>query len=146
MSKFKTAYDDPCVVELRFGDEMVTKQCFKDECDINLIMKNADQSGFLSHLIPSEPLYMDVSSIGQYKESLDFIKSTDEAFMDLSAHLRLRFDNDAGKFLDFVSDPSNEKEMIELGILDPHHELKAPMVNSAGENLPEVPEKTPKDV
>ena len=48
---------------------------------------------------------------------------------------RTKFDNDPGKFLDFVQNPDNELEFYELGLTD------YPLPNTA-ETIEKTPEKT----
>ena len=47
---------------------------------------------------------------------MNLIVQADQAFMELPADVRLRFNNDAGSFVDFASDPDNLDEMRELGL------------------------------
>lgn len=138
MARFRSAYDVPLDVPFFSSEDSVTKQCFKDECDINLIMKRADHSGFLDHVSASNPLYLDLSDVEGYKESLDFVVSSQEAFMSLPASLRARFHNDPAAFMEFASDPANSEELMSLGVVDVSQEPEATSLNSTGENLSEA--------
>lgn len=93
-----------------------TKQSFKDECDINNILGNYERTGFISHVKENQGRYEDVSSGTDYREGLNVVLEAERMFMELPAPVRSKFENDPGKFLDFVSDPKNVKSMIDLGI------------------------------
>lgn len=95
----------------------MTKQSEAAACDINLIMKRYEKSGVISHLNRYQGSYEDVSSGISYQEARNQVIRADAAFMSLPAHIRTRFMNDPGKFLEAVSDPSRHAELVELGIL-----------------------------
>lgn len=97
--------------------ESLTKQASKEECDINEILARAGASGYVNHLNKQNPLYTDVSGIPDYQSSLNFIRESQEAFMQLPAKMRERFENDPGRMLAFLQDENNRKEAVELGLL-----------------------------
>lgn len=98
------------------NDPGLTKQSFKDECDINQIVKRYETTGQLPDMIKTNPQYGDFSQVGTYMDSLEIVSKAHEQFEALNAHIRARFDNDPAKFLDFASDPKNLKEMVSLGL------------------------------
>lgn len=99
-------------------DEGMTKQEFKDECDINIIMKRYEKTGVLEFVNKNEPQYVDVT--GQdFQDAMQLIADARTLFEELPASVRLRFDNDPAKLLDFVHDDSNQAEAAALGLLSP---------------------------
>ncbi len=96
----------------------LAQQSFKEDSDINVILERFNITGEL----PSsarEPQYGDfLDTPVDYKQALDVVMSAQSAFNALPARLRTRFDNDAAKFVDFVSDDKNRDEAYELGLLD----------------------------
>jgi len=108
-----------------FKDEVsLTRQEFKDECDLELTIKRfsrtdegrqalAKAQGFIGGR------FEDVSDIPDYRTALDQVQRAKEAFERLPAMLRKRFDNDAALFLDFVDNPANLDELISLGLAKP---------------------------
>lgn len=100
-----------------------TKQAFKADCDVNQIMKRFKRSyggDYLSMVkTPLGGSYLDCSDVADYRTALDQVKRADELFMGLPAKVRSRFANDAGKFLDFVHNPANVGELVELGLAKP---------------------------
>lgn len=109
----------------------VTKQEFKEECDINVIIARNKKTGELPRVYFKNPIYGDFSNIPSYENAFNMVKQADEDFMQLDARIRKRFDNDPVKFLNFVSDPNNVQEMIDLGI--------ATEIKKKEDKPPEVP-------
>ena len=99
--------------------ESRTKQSFKDECDINNILRKYQKTGLLTHVASYAGRYEELPSDVDYQESLNAIISAEAAFMSLPSGLRLRFGNDPGEFLQFVSNPANSNELVELGLAKP---------------------------
>jgi len=92
-----------------------TKQSFKDECDINSIVKKALRNG----LLPDgnvNPIYGDFSDVKTYQEGLNVVLRAETQFNALPAHVRSKFQNDPAQFLEFATDPKNSEEMISLGL------------------------------
>lgn len=110
-------------VQKFFKGQSRTKQSFKADADINLIMKRFKRSFGGSYLDAVKTAqggsYLDCSDVVDYRTALDQVKRADELFMGLPAKVRSRFQNDAGAFLDFVHNPANAGELVELGLAKP---------------------------
>ena len=65
------------------------------------------------------PQYGDFIEATDYHTALNAVRAADAAFMELPADIRTRFNNDAGAFVDFVSDDSNRAEAEKLGLVLP---------------------------
>lgn len=98
-------------------DATLTQQHFRDECDINNILKQFNVTGMLPQMTLS-PRYGDFTGIGDYKSALDRVMAIDEEFMALPANIRARFDNDPEQLINFLDDENNREEAIELGLVD----------------------------
>lgn len=110
-----------------------TRQSMKDECDINRILGRFKQSGMITHVAQRSPVYADVSDVTDYREAVERVERTDEFFQGLPAKVRAKFGHDPVSFLDFMSDPGNEAEARDLGLLPPLPEKEAvPPVPAAG--------------
>lgn len=98
----------------------MTQQQFKDEADINTIMRKygADPVAFNS-LTRKGGVYADFSKITDYHSMLQEVATAQEAFASLPAQLRSRFENDPGKLLSFLQDEKNHDEGVELGLVQP---------------------------
>lgn len=92
-----------------------TKQSFKDECDINNIMKQAALQGELPPNLRDE-LYGDYSQVPDYQEALNIIAHADLQFSSLDASIRARFNNSPIEFLGYATDPTNLKGLVALGL------------------------------
>lgn len=115
---FRSAYSPKPRVCLSFDENSRwTKQSAKDECDINQIMARYMKTGVLDFANKHQPQYADVAGI-DFQSCLDQIQQATAMFMDLPSKLRERFNNDPGRFVDFVSDPDNLPEMRSLGLLN----------------------------
>lgn len=103
-----------------FVKPSLTKQSFVQECDINSIMKKFLKTGLVEHVNRYNGNYGDFTELPvDYQEAMNIVLRADEVFMSLPAGIRSRFGNDPQGFLQFVSDPKNEREMIELGLAKP---------------------------
>lgn len=93
-----------------------TQQSFKDECDINILMKRFLVGGQLPVDVRM-PTYGDFTGVSNFHEAVNAVRSASEAFMEMPPEVRARFDNDAGKFVDFCSDDANIEEARKLGLI-----------------------------
>lgn len=82
-----------------------TKDSFKDECDINKIMKKYLRYGQLPALVQREPQYGDFSEVPDYQEALEIVHRAEVAFSALPAAVRRECENDPAVFLERVQDP-----------------------------------------
>lgn len=105
-------------VAIEFTDSpSMAKQSFQDECDINQILKRWRKSGELTHLATVQPTYGDFTNATDYLTATLAVQQAQADFDSLSARIRARMQNDPGVLLDFIADPANEAEAIELGLL-----------------------------
>lgn len=108
----------------------LAQQQFKDECDINNILRQFNITGQLPDASLS-PLYGDFTGISDYKTALDRVIATDEEFMNLPAQLRARFNNDAAELIQFLDQEENRLEAEKLGLLKPKEIITAPAVEES---------------
>lgn len=115
-------------VQIFFNDESLTRQEFKDECDLALMLKRfkrtpegraalANASG---HAEGAQ--FLDVSSIPDFQSARAQLAQANASFMALPAIVRRRFDNDSAQFLDFILNPANIEEARSLGLAKPKEE------------------------
>lgn len=98
------------------SEASATKQEFKDECDINSIMRRYITQGVLPTNV-KVGRYGDFSGVGDYRECLETLETARSQFMALPSDVRKRFGNDPAAFLSFVSDKANLEEARKLGLL-----------------------------
>lgn len=105
----------------------LTRQEFTDECDINQIMKNFEETGVLP-VNDRTPLYWDADAVPvDLQAALNQVAYADELFMQLPATVRKEFENNAVKFVHYCSNPENTKQLKEWGLLSPEVVPPAPM-------------------
>jgi len=108
----------------------LAQQQFKDECDINNILRQFNITGQLPDA-PLSPKYGDFTGISDYKTALDRVIAADEEFMNLPATIRARFDNDAANLIAFLDQEENREEAVKLGLLEPKETITAPAVEES---------------
>ncbi|AXH72089.1 MAG: internal scaffolding protein [Microviridae sp.] len=127
---FISAYSQKIRSQLLFAEQGRTKQSFKDECDINIIMKRFAVTGELSHLSQAQPLWGDLPEI-DFHGAMAVVVDARERFQTLPAELRDRFLNDPARLLAFVQDPANKEEGIKLGLFRKPEPAPSPTPQSA---------------
>nr|DAM31243.1 MAG TPA: Scaffold protein [Microviridae sp.] len=117
--KFQHAYSEPCRdSDLVCPEESLTQQSFKDDADINVMLERFRVTGVMPQGIVM-PSYGDFNGISDYRSAVEAIRVADNAFMDLPANIRQRFDNDPQKYLEFFADEKNRPEAERLGLVPP---------------------------
>jgi len=91
----------------------LTKQSFKDECDINHIMAKYLKSGSVEHQNLATPNYGYAAAI-DFRESMQIVTEAQHAFDGLPSEVRAEFSNDAARYLDYL-DSTDRAELIERG-------------------------------
>lgn len=71
-----------------------TQQQFKEECDMNRIVKNAERGIAPRFLARGVPQFGDFSNVPNLMEAHNIMQRAQEAFMNLPAALRLELGND----------------------------------------------------
>lgn len=125
MSKLvmRSAYDFDTVG--KYGTDCVaTKESpsltIQDEakhCDINNIMARYENARVSPFVEPDPSLFFDATAVSDYHSALNAVQHADALFMMQPAHIRSRFENDAGNFVQFMSDPGNLEEAVQLGLV-----------------------------
>ena len=127
--KFKTAYGDKSRSVFLTDGESVTQQHFAKEADIKTIIKKHDRTGIINHVARGVAHYGDYSEVNEYREALDMVSSANASFGELPSEIRKLFDNDAGAFFEFATDPKNEEQMVQMGLKEaPPSPIETPSV------------------
>lgn len=124
-------------VEVYAVEPSMTRQEFKDEADINVLMANYERKGVMPYFPAREPVYLDWTQMPQsLLEFHEFIAQADEDFMRLPAVVRKEFDNDPYRFVEFASDPGNIDQLRQWGLAAP---VAAPAAPATKEQTPAPP-------
>lgn len=115
--KFQHAYGQVVDEKLICKDHSLTKQEFKDESNINVLLERYQKTGLLPDM-RQDGVYGDFADVPTYLEALTIVQQAQEAFEKLPASVRDRFGNSPEKFLEFTSDERNADEMVRLGLAE----------------------------
>lgn len=98
-----------------------TKQCFKNELDINLIVKKYRKTGeFNDNIINrNQPMIGDFTDLTDFQALASVVSNVNKAFMSLPAETRAKFRHSPALALEFVSLPENKEEARILGMIPP---------------------------
>lgn len=107
-SRFSTP-DSPAV---EFGVSM-TQQHFKDECDINNILKSYRGKVPASE----EPAFFMDCTVKDLQSAYEIAEDIGVRFDSLDSEVRARFNNNPLELLEFVHNADNQTAAIELGLL-----------------------------
>lgn len=119
--KFKTIFDTykekPGIT---FKEPTMTIQSEKDNCDINVIMQRYANCGtplpFRTDGV--QPVYADVSELGDYMENFQRCKLAEETFNALPSALRKELDYNPANLVSFIQDENNRERCVQYGLLD----------------------------
>lgn len=106
-------------LSLSFDNEILrTKQSFRDECDVNHIMRPYEKIGAFPEQT-SSPQYFDLTSLpSNFQEMQDIVINAQEQFMALPSQIRKKFHNDPVQFVDFCQDPANQEQLYDMGLAE----------------------------
>lgn len=116
---YSAAYVAHDPVDLAFDEPSQTRQEFKDECDVNVLMARYEKTGVMPMSNGMEPAYLDIVDTPPLMEALQIMHDAQEAFMRLPAATRREFDNDPVEFVKFAQNADNLDKMREWGLAEP---------------------------
>lgn len=116
-----------------------TQQQFKDQVDINNIMKKFRNTGEITHLNRKAGVYLDSTTLPSYQDALQAVINAHDAFSTLSSDIRKRFQNDPAEMIKFLDDPKNNEEAVKLGLKE--FKQQKPIAEPKNEN-PKTKTKT----
>lgn len=99
------------------NEPSLTDQSFKEESDINEILRRFGKTGELPENYRA-PLSGDFSNLQTYEEMQNAIADANSRFMEMPAELREKFENSPARLMNFLDDEKNRDEAIKLGIVN----------------------------
>lgn len=126
-----------------------TKQAFKDEVDINEILRKHEKGLLTDHLNEHQGQYGDFIIAGDFHSHMNLIKEAENAFMTIPAEIRAKFNNDPAEFLAFAQDPEKLDEMRKMGLAPPDRPKtprEPPMAPATASEAVTVPTALPEEV
>ena len=97
-------------------DPSLAHQSFAEDADINTIVRRFGLTGELPSGVVA-PVYGDFSGVVDFHSAMNAIAKANESFDAMPAEVRYRFGNDPGRFVEFCSDPANQVEAENLGLV-----------------------------
>lgn len=123
--KIRSAYSPRLRVVAVTGEKSMAQQNMKDECDVNNILAKYQKTGLISHLNDNAGSYDNFTGYQDYHSSMNQVLEAQASFLMLPSSIRKKFANDPAQFMEFVRDPENAKELVEMGLAN---EIVAPEV------------------
>ncbi len=114
--KFKTPYGDRTRSGFETTGDSLTQQSHAAAADVRNIIRQYDRTGLIANVNKGVAQYGDYSEINEYAEALNMVRAADENFQKLPSEIRQQFNNNAGLFFEFATDPKNKEEMIKMGL------------------------------
>lgn len=111
------------------GELSLTKQSFRDEADINEIVRRFGVLPPVRSDIPL-PTYGDFTGVKDFRSALDAVMRAEDSFMQVPADIRAKFENDPQRFVAFCSDEANRGELQRMGLI-PTQPVVAPKAPEA---------------
>jgi hypothetical protein len=108
----------------------LAQQHFKDECDINYVLRNFGIDALAVN--PLQPRYGDFTDVVDYHSALNAVIAAEDEFMALPANIRTRFDNDPSKLIDFMENPANLAEAQSLGLVTKSEPVPVGLLDPTG--------------
>lgn len=96
---------------------MLTKQEFKDDCDLNRIIERYTPQMLIESYNALKGAYGDFSDTLSHQEARQRVIETESWFESLPAQLRSMFDHDVSKCVDYLENPANQDQAVQLGLL-----------------------------
>jgi len=109
-----------------------TQQQFREEADINTIVRRFG----VTQMLPTTfkpPMTGDFTEVTDFHTAMNAVRSAEESFMQLPAHMRVRFGHDPQKMIDFLGNPENREEAIKLGMMNKPPEPTRDVVTAVDE-------------
>ena len=105
-----------CQVDCGGPEKSLSKQEFKDECDINIIMKKYGPREMVPLGGTRQPMFGDFTQVVDYASAMEQTQDAYEQFMELPAELRAMHDNDPQRFIDWF-DAADEEALRNAGLI-----------------------------
>lgn len=128
-----------------YWGESLTIQSEAESADITLIMEKYTKTGNIDVHLRQNLQYGDTTTIPDYHTAYNQIAHANELFDTLDAKIRLRFQNDPSKMIDFLHNRENYDEAVKLGLVS-KKEIKENNTNPSvpkADNIPLKPDAGP---
>jgi len=121
--QFNNAYSPSRKVYMIPEGESLTEQQHAPSLDIKTMINKYDRTGVLSNVQKGKAMYGDFTKVNEYQDAIDLVTNSKNMFNELPSDIRQKFSNNPGEFFEWITNPANNKEAIELGL------VKAPIIH-----------------
>jgi len=97
------------------NEPSMTQQQFKDDCDVNLILKKI-MKGENVQFNQRKGTYGDFSASPSYEQAMQTVIDANDTFMSLPSNIRTKFQNNPQNLLDYLNDKENLEDSYKLGL------------------------------
>jgi len=133
-------------VQRKLNQKSRVEQSHRSIVNINSIVARYKKTGYLPD--PNvKPTYGDFTQFTDFHDCKNRIQKAHADFLNLSSEIRKRFKNDPGLLIEFLNDPRNRSEAIELGLIVNVPDEPSSSITEPAGPLPEevaTPEEPPK--
>lgn len=91
-------------------EEGKTQSQFKDECDINYLLRH------YNNVPKPEPVYGDCTQYSDLQSAMNVLNAAENDFMALPSDIRSRFNHSPIEFYNFCNNAENYDELVNLGL------------------------------
>lgn len=119
-------------------EEVRVEQSHKDEVDINNIVKRHGMD-LIAKTAALQQFSFDDNPNNDFQETMNAILKAQDSFSSISSEIRKRFDNDPAKFMDFIHNPDNNDELVEMGLAQRLPEPQVVQVEVVNQQTTETP-------
>lgn len=95
----------------------MTQQNLTHQCNVNSIVQRYRKSGALP-LNRQSGVFGDFSQAKSFHEAQNMLIAAQDAFMEIPASIRTRFNNNPQELINFMENPENQEEAYKLGLAD----------------------------
>jgi phage internal scaffolding protein len=102
---------------LECPEDSLAQQHAKDETDLNKILESMVKTGTMPQF-DNKGMYGDFTSSTDYHTHMNRLIDAQNAFYELNADVRKRFNNDPAELIDFLNNADNLHEAQKLGLIN----------------------------
>lgn len=93
-----------------------TKQSFREECDINHIIKKFESDGIISHTNRASPAYTDNTTVDDLQDAMEQVAAAEAGFDGLQSSIREAAGNDPMQLLEMLAAEEGRSLLEEAGM------------------------------
>lgn len=96
--------------------QLLTKQSFREGCDINFIVRQHAQTGMFTHLNPIAPTYGDNSAAVDLQTSIQAVRDAQANFEQLPAAVRQAASHSPVQLLEMLGNEEAFAHLVDVGL------------------------------